>query len=67
MEVIILLFYVCLVFGLIPVLWASGKLALWLAHLYGSKSDVYRNGYLHGFADGIKHVDFMRINQDKVR
>ena len=56
-------FYVCLVIVLIPVLWSAINLALHLAKLYGSRLDVYRSGYLQGFADGLKHVDFMRINR----
>ena len=66
-KVVIALFYVAVAIGFILLIWAGRTIGLWLANLYGSKIDVYRNGYFHGFADGIKHADFMRINKGKVR
>ena len=57
------MFYIAVVIGFIALIWAGGTIGLWLAKLYGSKIDVYQNGYLPGFADGIKHADSMRINR----
>ena len=57
------MFYVAVVIGFIALIWAGKTIGLWLANLYGSKIDVYRKGYLNGFEDGLKHVDFMRINR----
>lgn len=57
------MFYVAVVIGFIALIWAGSTIGLWLSKLYGSKYDVYRNGYIDGFADGIKHVDEMRIKQ----
>ena len=61
------LLYVAVVIGFTALIWAGCTIGLWLANLYGSKIDVYQKGYLHGFADGIKHADFMRNNQEKKR
>ena len=61
------MFYVAVVIGFIALIWAGKTIGLWLANLYGSKINVYRKGCLHGFEDGIKHADFMRIEQEKKR
>ena len=66
-KVVIALFYVAVAIGFILLIWAGRTIGLWLANLYGSKIDVYQNGYLHGFEDGIKHADSMRIKQEKER
>ncbi len=55
--------WIFLIFFLPLCIWAGSTIGLWLSKLYGSKYDVYRNGYIDGFADGIKHVDEMRIKQ----
>lgn len=66
MKLLLGLFVViAVVIGFITLIWAGCTIGLWLANLYGSKIDVYQNGYLNGFADGIKHADFMRIEQEK--